>query len=165
VLVALTPLAAGTVVHYGHAPASYACPVTQPIPAKHKLALEDLNPGDLVRMYGMVVGEVTQPIPCGGLLSTRNVRHRADPYSATRHPVSFALPDASAWLGRTFMGYHRAGKRWKKNLATAARIIPIASMCGAWCISGQAAMGPAQTMRVQRHNRIAFFLVSTAFDF
>ena len=66
VLVALTPLAAGTVVHYGHAPASYACPVTQAIPAKHKLALADLNPGDLVRMYGMVVGEVTQSIPHGG---------------------------------------------------------------------------------------------------
>jgi altronate hydrolase len=108
VLVALTSLAAGAVVHYGHAPALHACPVTQPIPAKHKLALEDLNPGDLVRMYGMVVGEVTQPIPRGGLLSTRNVRHRADPYSATRHPVSFALPDTSAWLGRTFAGYHRA---------------------------------------------------------
>lgn len=107
VLVALTSLAAGTEVHYGHSPELHASPVTQPIPAKHKLALEDLNPGDLVRMYGMVVGEVTQPIPRGGLLSTRNVRHRADPYSATRHPVSFALPDASAWLGRTFMGYHR----------------------------------------------------------
>jgi altronate hydrolase len=108
VLVALTSLTAGTVVQYGHAPALYDCAVTQPIPAKHKMALEDLSPGDLVRMYGMVVGEVTQPIPRGGLLSTRNVRHRADPYSATRHPASFALPDASGWLGRTFMGYHRA---------------------------------------------------------
>jgi altronate hydrolase len=56
----------------------------------------------------MVVGEATQPIPRGGLLSTRNVRHRTDPYSATRHPVSFALPDPSAWLGRSFLGYHRA---------------------------------------------------------
>jgi len=107
VLVALTSLTAGTEVQYGHAPASDACPVTQPIPAKHKMALVDFNPGDLVRMYGMVVGEVTQPIPRGGLLSTRNVRHRADPYFAARHPVSFALPDASTWLGRTFMGYHR----------------------------------------------------------
>ncbi len=108
VLVALTPLAAGTVVHYGHAPARMHARSRRPIPAKHKMALADLNPGDLVRMYGMVVGEVTQAIPRGGLLSTRNVRHRADPYTATRHPVSFALPDASAWLGRTFMGYHRA---------------------------------------------------------
>jgi altronate hydrolase len=83
--------------------------VTQNIPAKHKLALVDLKPGDLIRMYGMVVGEVVEAIPRGGLLSTRNVRHRADPYSATRHPASFALPDASAWQGRTFLGFHRDG--------------------------------------------------------
>ena len=108
VLVALAPLTAGTVVHYGHPPASDACPVTENIPAKHKVALVDLKPGDLIRMYGMVVGEVTQAIPRGGLLSTRNVRHRTDPYTATRHPVSFALPDASRWKDRTFMGFHRA---------------------------------------------------------
>jgi len=107
VLVALAPLRAGTVVHYGHPPASASCPVTQDIPAKHKLALVDLEPGDLIRMYGMVVGEATQAIRRGGLLSTRNVRHRADPYSPARHPVSYALPDASAWRDRTFMGYHR----------------------------------------------------------
>ena len=59
-------------------------------------------------MYGMVVGEATQPIPRGGLLSTRNVRHRTGGYTAQRHPVTFALPDASSWSGRTFMGYHRA---------------------------------------------------------
>jgi altronate hydrolase len=108
VLVALAPLSAGTIVHYGHPPAAGSCTVTQDIPAKHKLALADLAPGDLIRMYGMVVGEVTQAIPRGGLISTRNVRHRADPYTATRHPVTFALPDASAWRDRTFKGFHRA---------------------------------------------------------
>ena len=108
VLVALAPLAAGTLVHYGHPPASDACPVAENIPAKQKLALADLKPGELVRMYGMVVGEATQAIPRGGLLSTRNVRHRTDPYTAARHPVSFALPDATAWSERTFMGYRRS---------------------------------------------------------
>lgn len=108
VLVALAPLTAGTVVHYGHPPAAASCPVTENVSAKHKLALEDFKPGDLIRMYGMVVGEVLQPIPRGGLISTRNVRHRADPYTATRHPATFALPDASAWQQRTFMGYHRS---------------------------------------------------------
>ncbi len=108
VLVALSPLSPGTIVHYGHPPAAASCPVTQTIPVKHKMALTDLNPGDLVRMYGMVVGEATQLIPQGGLLSTRNVRHRTDPYSATRHPATFTLPDASAWAAHTFMGYHRA---------------------------------------------------------
>jgi altronate hydrolase len=105
VLVALAPLAAGTVAHYGQV----SCPVTESIPPKHKLAIADLAPGDLIYMYGMVVGEATASIPRGGLLSTRNVRHRTGAYSAVRQPVSFALPDASAWSPRTFMGYHRAG--------------------------------------------------------
>lgn len=104
VLVALTPLAANTVVQFGQD----TCPVTENIPAKHKLALADFKPGDLIQMYGMVVGEATAAIPRGGLLSTRNVRHRAGAYTATRQPVSFQLPDATAWKGRTFKGYHRA---------------------------------------------------------
>jgi altronate hydrolase len=104
VLVALVPLAAGTTVPFG--PGS--CPVTENIPPKHKLALIDLMPGDLVIMYGMVVGEATQPIARGGLLSTRNVRHRTGGYTAERHPAALTLPDASSWSGRTFMGYHRA---------------------------------------------------------
>lgn len=106
VVVALVPLTAGTTVEYGDAVAT--CLVTQAIPAKHKMALTDLAPGDLIRMYGMTVGEVTQAIPRGGLMSTRNVRHRADVYTATRQAAHFALPDATAWAGRTFMGYHRA---------------------------------------------------------
>jgi altronate hydrolase len=104
VLVALTPLEIGTVVHFGNA----TCTVTQAIPPKHKLALVDFKSGDLVLMYGMVVGEATEPIPSGGLLSTRNIRHRAGNYSATRQPASFAAPDATAWAARTFKGFHRA---------------------------------------------------------
>jgi altronate hydrolase len=104
VLVALTPLEIGTVVHFLNA----TCTVTQAIPPKHKMALVDFKPGDLVLMYGMVVGEATEPIPSGGLLSTRNIRHRAGNYSATRQPASFAAPDATAWAARTFKGFHRA---------------------------------------------------------
>jgi altronate hydrolase len=104
VLVALSSLTADMTVHYG----SSSCPVSENIPVKQKLALVDLHPGDLITMYGMVVGEATQPIARGGLLSTRNIRHRAGGYTAERHPVSFHLPDATAWSSRTFMGYHRA---------------------------------------------------------
>jgi altronate hydrolase len=106
VLVALAPLEAGAVVNYGE-PAQ-SCTAAEAIPAKHKMAIVDLAPGDLIRMYGMVVGEVTQAIPRGGRISTRNVRHRAEAYTPQRHPVSFALPDPSPWASRTFMGYHRA---------------------------------------------------------
>jgi altronate hydrolase len=104
VLVALQPLAAGTEVRFGN----HTARVTENIPPKHKMALVDFAPGELIRMYGMVVGEVTQAIPSGGLISTRNVRHRAEPYTPQRHPVSFTLPDPSAFAHRTFMGYHRA---------------------------------------------------------
>jgi altronate hydrolase len=80
----------------------------QTIPAKHKMALVDLKPGDLVRMYGMVVGEVVKAIPRGELLTTQNVQHRAGAYTAARKPVTYPVPDPSPWAGRTFMGYHRA---------------------------------------------------------
>jgi len=85
-----------------------SCPVTEDIRIKHKMAIVDLAPGDLVRMYGMVVGEAVVPIPRGGLISTRTIRHRTDAYTATRHPVTFALPETGAWGSRIFMGYHRA---------------------------------------------------------
>lgn len=107
VLVALRPLMPGTEVQYGHPPAVQTCAVTQTIPVKHKMVLTDMRPGDVIRMYGMVVGEVTQPIPRGGLMSTRNVRHRADAYTPQRHPAHFALPDPTPWKDKTFLGYHR----------------------------------------------------------
>ncbi len=108
VIVALVPLPPGTTVHYGTESSLLSCTVTESIPAKQKMALADLQPGDVVMMYGMVVGEATQAIPRGGLLSTRNIRHRTGGYTAERHPVTYNLPDASPWSGRTFMGYPRA---------------------------------------------------------
>jgi altronate hydrolase len=108
VLVALTTLDLGTQVRFGSAAAPASCMVKQTIPAKHKMALADLKPGDIVFMYGMVVGEVVEAIPRGGLLTTRNIRHRTADYTAARHTASHAVPDASAWVGRTFMGFRRA---------------------------------------------------------
>jgi altronate hydrolase len=104
VAVALSPLQSGTEFHCGalHGRAALA------IPAKHKMALVDLLPGDAVYLYGMVVGEATELIPCGGLLHPRNTRHRIAAYSALRQPVSYTPPDTSRWAGRTFMGFHRA---------------------------------------------------------
>ena len=108
VLVALTTLDLGTQIRFGPAESPASFMVTQTIPAKHKMAIKDLKPGDLIFMYGMVVGEVVEAIPRGGLLTTRNIRHRAADYTAARHPAVHAVPDASAWAARTFMGYHRA---------------------------------------------------------
>jgi len=108
VLVALTTLDLGTAVTFGPASSQSTCMVMQTIPVKHKMAVVDMQPGDLVRMYGMIVGEVVEAIPRGGLLTTQNIRHRAGAYTASRQPVSHPVPDASPWAGRTFMGYRRA---------------------------------------------------------
>ncbi len=108
VLVALTTLDLGTYVRFGSAASPLQCQVMQTIPAKHKMAIKALKPGDLIYMYGMVVGEVVEAIPAGGLITTSNIRHRAADYTAARHPVTHPLPDPTPWAGRTFMGYHRA---------------------------------------------------------
>lgn len=104
VVVALTALTGGSEVQCG----ASILRVAEAVPAKHKVALTELTPGDVIRLYGMVVGEATAGIPRGGRLTQRNIRHRAEAYTATRHPVTYHLPDATAWAGRTFMGYHRA---------------------------------------------------------
>jgi altronate hydrolase len=106
VLVALTTLDLGAQVKFGSAGSLVTCMVMQTIPAKHKMAIRDLKPGDLILMYGMVVGEVVEPIPRGGLLTTSNIRHRAGEYTTARHTASHALPDPRPWAGRSFIGYH-----------------------------------------------------------
>jgi len=108
VAVALKDLDPATPVQVGAAASPVSCLITEKIPAKHKFALADFSPGDLIYLYGMVVGEVVQPIRRGGLIATRNIRHRAGEYSAKRQSVALSLPDASAWADRSFMGYHRA---------------------------------------------------------
>jgi altronate hydrolase len=106
-VVALTNLEVGTEVRFGAASSPASCIVAQSIPAKHKMALSDLRPGDLIYLYGMVVGEAVEAIARGGLLTTRNVRHRAGDYSAVRRPARIAAPDASSWAERGFLGYRR----------------------------------------------------------
>jgi altronate hydrolase len=105
VIVALATLGADSTVHYSD---RKSCVAAETIPAKQKMALVDLKPGDAITMYGMLVAEAVHPIPRGGLLTTGNIRHRAGDYSTVRHPAPIATPDASAWIDRTFMGYHRA---------------------------------------------------------
>jgi altronate hydrolase len=104
VLVALTPLTVGqTVTFLGE---DYV--LQSDIPAKHKFAMRDLANGDEVIMYGGKVGLVRQPIPRGGLLSTRNVQHDSTGFGPKTENFVWSPPDVSRWTSRTFDGYHRA---------------------------------------------------------
>lgn len=102
-IVALQTLTAGTTVSLG----AKSVAATETIPAKHKLAARPFSKGDLVTMYGVTVGRVTQAIPEGGLISTANIVHESAAWSGTRGTHSWTPPDVSRWQNATFQGYRR----------------------------------------------------------
>ncbi len=76
VIVALQDLRKGEPLYYlgkEHVPAD-------DIHAKHKFFEKDMQPGERVVMYGVLVGTVQRFIPKGGLMTTENVKHAADPF-------------------------------------------------------------------------------------
>ncbi len=104
VLVALTSLPEGEAISFA---GERYIPLAE-IPAKQKFAMRDLAIGDEVIMYGGVVGLVRQPIPTGGLLSTRNVQHDASGFGPKTGEYKWSAPNVSHWATRTFNGFHRA---------------------------------------------------------
>ncbi|MBT2558771.1 altronate dehydratase [Hymenobacter sp. ISL-91] len=110
VLVALQELPIGTPVTSNGTTVT----TTERIPAKHKLALQALAPGDAVHMYGVLVGRANSAIGAGGLLTTANIHHATDSYDEqppAQARAAWAAPDVSARQGRTFQGYHRPDGR------------------------------------------------------
>lgn len=79
------------------------------IPAKHKFAAVDLEVGDYIYMYGIVVGKATKPISRGSLIHTHNVVHESENYtSGSKDNFKWDALDVSKWQDRTFNGYHRS---------------------------------------------------------
>jgi altronate hydrolase len=81
------------------------------IPAKHKFYMQDMQPGDEVTMYGVLVGKIQLPIKAGNRMSTENLKHAAEPYAYRDVDYEWHAPDVSKFSGRTFNGYHRADGR------------------------------------------------------
>jgi altronate hydrolase len=104
VLVALSNLAAGESVKYNGSDIRLA----DNIPAKHKFVVSDLQAGDSIIMYGVLVGKAQSAIPKGGLISTSNVKHAAEDYAYKGIKYQWQEPDVSKFKNRTFNGYHRA---------------------------------------------------------
>lgn len=77
------------------------------VPAKQKFALEYLAEGDVVKMYGVKVGKAVQVIQQGEVLTTRNIRHEAEPFHEKTGNFAWMAPDVSRWKDRTFAGFHR----------------------------------------------------------
>ena len=103
VLVALQDLAKGeTIIHDGH---EYT--LQDDIQAKHKFFMQDMNAGDHIIMYGVLVGKAQHFILKGGLMDTENTKHASDPYEFRPYNYEWHAPDVSKFEGRNFNGYVR----------------------------------------------------------
>jgi altronate hydrolase len=107
VLVALRDLAKGETIAYE----GEQYTANEKIPAKHKLFTQHMNAGDSVIMYGVLVGKMQTEVPAGGLMTTNNVKHAADPYAYRPYHYEWHAPDVSKFKGKTFKGYHRSDGR------------------------------------------------------
>jgi altronate hydrolase len=79
--------------------------------AKHKFFTNDLNTGDEIIMYGVLVGKAQNPVPRGALMTTINTKHAAEPFTYRDMKYEWHSPDISKFRGRTFNGYHRSDGR------------------------------------------------------
>lgn len=104
VLIALTDLKQGESVE--HSGQHYV--LVSDVAAKHKFTTEDLSVGSNVMMYGALVGQTSQPVKRGELLTTANVHHQAAKYHEKANEFDWRAPDASHWKDRRFMGYLRS---------------------------------------------------------
>lgn len=104
VLIALNHLAPGDRVEFdGH---TYA--LGTDVPAKHKFASRDLEIGDDVIMYGVLVGKAVTPIKTGEKLTVTNIRHQAASFHEQTTAYQWTPPDISRWKQQTFRGYERS---------------------------------------------------------
>lgn len=107
VLVALTDLSKGEELTFN----GITYVLTEDIAAKHKFFMQDLQPGDGIIMYGVLVGKAQVAVAKGSRMSTENTKHAAEPYAYRPSHYQWQAPDISRFAGRTFNGYHRSDGR------------------------------------------------------
>ena len=81
------------------------------IQSKHKAAVKDLQTGEEVIMYGVLVGRAMQPIAKGDAITTQNIQHASNENYRKSKQYEWAPPDVSKWKDRTFNGYLRSDGR------------------------------------------------------
>jgi altronate hydrolase len=82
--------------------------VLLPTSAKHKFAAKQLNPGDEVMMYGVLVGRAVQSIQRGEMITTFNVKHASTAPEIGKSNYQWKAPDVGRFANRTFNGFHRS---------------------------------------------------------
>ena len=103
VIVALQNLAQGETIHYN----GEDFLLQEDIPAKHKFYTSNMDAGDEVIMYGVLVGKIQHLVLRGMRMTTDNLKHAAEPFSFRPYHFEWHAPDVSKFADRTFNGYHR----------------------------------------------------------
>ena len=107
VLVALRDLLSGTSIFFEDA----EIPICENISAKHKFFIKEMNHGDDVIMYGVLVGKVQSAVKKGQLMTTANTKHAATKYKYRGSNYQWHKPDITKFIGKTFNGYKRGDGR------------------------------------------------------
>ena len=76
---------------------------------KHKFALENLNKGENIYLYGVVVGKAIRPIKKGEAINSKNISHHTQEYYLPKNLKKISTPNLSnnEYKNKTFDGYHR----------------------------------------------------------
>lgn len=104
VLVALEDLKAGDIIDFNGKQIRLVTDVSQ----KHKFAIEPLEVGSEVHMYGVLVGKAVERIEEGGAITVQNTKHASEHFGHRQKTFHWQAPDVSKWKDRHFMGYHRS---------------------------------------------------------
>lgn len=107
VLVALQDLKKGEVIHFE----GQDYELQEDVEAKHKFFMQEMNTGDEIYMYGVLVGKAQYYIARGARMNTDNTKHASEPFHYRPFDYAWEAPDVSKFAGRTFNGYLRKDGR------------------------------------------------------
>lgn len=85
--------------------------LTEAVAAKHKFAARSVAAGELLKMYGIVVGRALADIGKGSPITTQNLVHATGDSDAYERCGPWRPPDVSRWQDQTFQGYLREDGR------------------------------------------------------
>ena len=107
VVVALKDLPQGTKIHLNNKSFELA----ENVSAKHKFFEQDMQEGDQVIMYGVLVGRLQLRVSKGQAMTTANTMHAAGKYHYRSFQYQWQPPDISRFLDKTFNGFKRKDGR------------------------------------------------------
>jgi altronate hydrolase len=103
VLVALQDMPKGTPIDFN----DQSFNLMTNVRSKHKFALQTIDAGRDIYMYGVLVGEATENIEQGSAVTINNVHHATEDFTLGERKTEWHKPNVSNFSDKIFMGYHR----------------------------------------------------------